>query len=205
VILPNPPILVITDRRQCPEPLETRAASLFQAGCRFLSLREKDMAREERRALLDRLIAVGRPFGATIGVHDDLEAVASCGCALHLPADGDPTAARRLLGLGATIGQSCHSRAEIAAAVASGADYVTAGPVFASASKPNYPPLAETEAMVAGFAIPILALGGVTAATLPTLPAGFAGVAVMGPAMTAPDPSTWFTEFRTAWRVSRKA
>ncbi len=203
--LPDPPILVITDRRQCPEPLEIRAASLFQAGCRFLSLREKDLARAERHALLGRLIAIGRPFGATVGVHDDLEAAESCSSALHLPADGDIAAARRLLGPDVTIGQSCHSRAEIAAAVAGGADYVTVGPVFTSASKPGYAPLANVGDTIAGFAIPILVLGGITTGTLPRLPPGFAGIAVMGQAMTAPDPSAWFAEFRTAWRASHRA
>jgi thiamine-phosphate pyrophosphorylase len=205
VNLPAPPILVITDRQQCSEHLETRAASLFQAGCRFLSLREKDMAREERRALLEKLVAVGKSFGAKVGVHDDLAAAGSCGSALHLPANGDLAAARRLLGPGATIGQSCHNRAEIAAAMAGGADYVTVGPVFASASKPDYALLTDVGSAIAGFAIPILALGGIATGTLPSLPVGFAGVAVMGQAMTAPDPSAWFTELKTAWRASRRA
>ena len=55
--LPYPPILVITDRMQCAEPLEVRAAALFRGGCRWLSLREKDLEPEQRRALLERLIA----------------------------------------------------------------------------------------------------------------------------------------------------
>ncbi len=203
--LPDPPILVITDRRQCLESLEIRATALFQAGCRFLSVREKDMAREERRVLLKRLIAIGKIFGAAVGVHDDAAAAESCGSALHLPASGDIAAARRLLGRDAMIGQSCHNRAEIAAAAAGGADYVTVGPVFASASKLGYAPLTDIGGTIAGFAIPILALGGITTSTLPSLTAGFAGVAVMGQAMTAPNPSAWFTELRTAWRSSRRA
>jgi len=205
VILPDPPILVITDRRQCPEPLETRAASLFQAGCRFLSLREKDMAREERRVILERLVAIGRSFGAAVGVHDDAAAAASCGSALHLPSDGDLAAARRLLGPDATIGQSCHNQTEISAAAAGGADYVTVGPIFATASKPGYAPLIDVGGTIVDLVIPVLALGGISTSTLPNLPAGFAGVAVMGQAMIAPDPFAWFTELRTAWRPSHRA
>lgn len=205
MILPNPPILVITDRRQCPEPLQTRAVALFQGGCRFLSLREKDMVRDERRALLERLVAIGEIFGATVGVHDDAAAAESCGSALHLPASGDIAAARHLLGRDTMIGQSCHNRTEIAAAMAGGADYVTVGPVFASSSKLGYAPLNDVFDTIAGFTIPIFALGGITTGTLPSLTAGFAGVAVMGQAMTAPDPSAWFTELRTAWRASHRA
>jgi thiamine-phosphate pyrophosphorylase len=205
VRLPDPAILVITDRRQSAEPLEDRAAALFRGGCRFLSLREKDLAPEDRQALLEKLIVAGRPFGAIVGVHDDMAAALACGTALHLPANGDAAAARRMLGPNATIGQSCHSRAEIAAAVAGGIDYVTVGPVFASASKPGYAPLGDIAGIIGGFAIPILALGGIAPDTMPGLPAGFAGIAVMGQAMTAPDPSDWFTRIRTAWATSQRA
>jgi len=206
VTLPDPPILVITDRRQCGEPLEERAAALFRGGCRFLSLREKDMAQDARHALLQRLIAIGKPFGVTVGVHDDPAAALSCGSALHLPAGADIAAARALMGPTATIGQSCHTRAEIAAAAAGGADYVTIGPVFASASKPGYPPLANIADLVADVGVPVLALGGITLdAVLRGLPARFAGIAVMGQAMTAPDPAAWFTDLGMAWRTSHRA
>ncbi len=204
--LPDPPILVVTDRRQCLEPVEERAAALFRGGCRFLSLREKDMAPDARHALLERLVAIGKPFGARVGVHDDPAAALACGSALHLPAGGDIAAARSLMGPDATIGQSCHTRTEIAAAAAGGADYVTISPVFASASKPGYPPLTDIANLIADVRVPVLALGGITLdAVSRGLPARFAGIAVMGQAMTAPDPAAWFSELRTAWRASHKA
>jgi thiamine-phosphate pyrophosphorylase len=73
-----------------------------------------------------------------------------------------------------------------------GADYVTLSPIFASASKPGYGPalgLAGLAACVAACAGPVIALGGVTAATAPLcLAAGARGVAVMGEVMRADDP-----------------
>jgi len=60
VRLPDPPLLIITDRGQACRPLEDVAAACFAAGCRWLSLREKDMPPEERLALLRRLVALGR-------------------------------------------------------------------------------------------------------------------------------------------------
>ncbi|HTJ63248.1 MAG TPA: thiamine phosphate synthase [Alphaproteobacteria bacterium] len=201
--LPDPAILAITDRRQCGEPLEARAAALFSAGCRFLSLREKDLAVRDRFALLGRLSALGRDYGATVCVHDDLPAAFACGTALHLPADGDVTKARDLLGPAALIGQSCHSRDEIIAAAAAGVDYVTLSPVFPSVSKPGYPTLAAID--IAGLGIPVLALGGIAFNTIARLPAGFAGVATMGQAMVATDPAAWFRAIRTAWTASRRA
>jgi thiamine-phosphate pyrophosphorylase len=190
-LLPSP-ILVITDRQQCPDSLEERAVALFAGGCRFLSLREKDMQPAERLALLRRLSALGRMFGATISVHDDIGAAQACAAALHLPAGGDIAEARRIMGATALIGQSCHSRAEMLAAAAGGADYVTMGPVFASASKPGYAPAVELEAAIADIPVPILALGGITLDTLPLIPAGFGGIAVMGAAMTTAAPQDWF-------------
>ncbi len=85
-VLPWPPLLIITDRNQCPETLEARAAALFEGGCRWLSLREKDLAPASRLALLERLVDIGRKFGATVGVHDDLAASMACGTAVDLPA-----------------------------------------------------------------------------------------------------------------------
>ena len=198
---PWPHILVITDRTQCAEPLAARAAALFRGGCRWLSVREKDMAPAERLALLRSLIAVAAPFGATIGVHDDLAAAQACRCALHLPAGADIAASRSLLGPHALIGQSCHNGGEIAAA--RGADYATLSPIFPSASKPGYLPAIDPEMLVAitrKADIPILALGGVTPATLPGLAGtGVGGIAIMGAAMRAPEPQAWFSGVAAGW------
>jgi thiamine-phosphate pyrophosphorylase len=201
--LPWPPILVITERRQCAEPLEARAAALFDGGCRWLSLREKDLEPGERRALLERLLMAARSFGATVGIHDDLAAAQACNIPLHLPSASDTTAARRALGRGRLIGKSCHTDADIAAAARDGADYVTLSSFFPTASKPDYRPnldLPTLNAIAAGSTLPILALGGITRATVPLLAgSGPEGVAIMGEAMRTPDPQAWFAEITKAF------
>ena len=50
--LPDPPLLVISDRSQARRPLEEVAEAAFGGGCRWFSLREKDLPAAERRALL---------------------------------------------------------------------------------------------------------------------------------------------------------
>ena len=202
MILPAP-ILIITDRSQCAEPLESRAAALFRGGCRWLSLREKDLDSAERRALLERLIAVAEPFGATVGVHNDLEAAQALGVPLHLRADSDLAAARRTLG-NVMLGKSCHDAAEIAAAGNDGADYVTLSPFFPTASKPGYDTSLDLHTIAATAALPVLALGGITHATLARI-SGVAGVAIMGEAMRTPDPERWFAEITKASAASRRA
>lgn len=189
--LPRPPVLLITDRRQTDRPLEDVAAAAFAAGCRWLSLREKDLDPAERLALAGRLAALGRAHGATVTVHGDM-AAARAADGVHLARDSDVGAARNTLGADALIGYSAHDLDEAAAAARAGADYVTLSPVFASASKPGYGPLLGLDglARAAGrLDLPVIALGGVTAANAAAcLAAGAAGVAVMGAVMAAPDP-----------------
>jgi thiamine-phosphate pyrophosphorylase len=196
-------VLVITDRSQCAEPLEARAAALFSGGCRWLSLREKDMGPAERRALLERLIAVGRPFGAVVGIHDDLAAALACNVPPHLPSASDTAAARRALGSGRLLGKSCHSRADVIAAANGGADYVTLSPFFSTASKPSYRSgldRATLSKIAAEAALPVLALGGITGTTLSELKgSGVKGIAVMGEAMRTPGPAAWFAWISELW------
>ncbi len=139
VPLPDPPLLVITDRGQARAPLPEIAEAVFRAGVRWLMLREKDLDAVARRDLLCDLVARGARFGATVTVNGDL-AAAEAAAGLHLPAGGDIEAVRRALGPGALLGASAHSLEEATTAAAAGADYVTLSPVFESASKPGYGP-----------------------------------------------------------------
>jgi thiamine-phosphate pyrophosphorylase len=193
VTLPDLPLLVITDRRQSRRPLEEVATQCFAAGCRWLSVREKDLPSGERLALLRRLLTLAERYGATVGIHDDVEAAVATGCgAVHLPDGPSIRAARARLGPRVLIGVSAHDAAGIAAAARGGAGYATLSPIFLSASKPGYGPALGLEALAAaarGAALPILALGGIDRNTiLDVVAAGASGVAVMGEVMRAPDP-----------------
>jgi thiamine-phosphate pyrophosphorylase len=189
--LPVPALLVISDRRQARGPLEQVAEAAFRGGCRWFSLREKDLPPEERRALLGTLVALGHRFRAVVTAHEDVEAAVWAGAGgVHLPSGGNPAAARARLP-GALIGASAHSAAEASTTLRAGADYVTVSPVFLTASKPGYGPglgldgLAHIVARASG---PVLALGGITAGNAAScLAAGARGIAVMGQIMRAAD------------------
>jgi thiamine-phosphate pyrophosphorylase len=190
VTLPDPPLLVITDRQQAQGPIEAVAEAAFAGGCRWLSLREKDLDTASREALLRRLVAIGRRFGATVMVHEDIDAaVATQAGGVHLPRGVSPAAARRRLGAAVLIGCSAHDARELEAAA--GADYATLSPIFPSASKPGYGPalgVSRFAAVVAGARLPVIALGGVDATNVAScIDAGAAGVAVMGGVMAATD------------------
>ena len=190
--LPVPPLLVISDRQQARRPLEELAEAAFAGGCRWFSLREKDLPPQERLSLLTALVERGRRWGATVTVHDDIGAAAATGAGgVHLPSGASPAAARARLPH-RLIGASAHSAEEASAQLRAGADYVTVSPVFLTASKPGYGPalgLDEFARIVERLEGPVMALGGISAENAALcLSAGAHGVAVMGEVMRAADP-----------------
>ena len=203
--LPDPPLMIVTDRRQARLPLEAVAAAVFEAGTRWISVREKDLSLVEQIDLVRQLARIA-PAGARIGLHGiptpDVDGVA----AWHLPRDGDLDAARRSVPGAGLFGQSCHGLAAVEAAQAAGADYVTLSPIFATRSKPGYGPALGT-AMVETAAAELrptgcrlLALGGVTAETIGRCrTAGANGAAVMGAVMGAGDPGAAVAALIAAW------
>jgi thiamine-phosphate pyrophosphorylase len=190
--LPKPPLLAITDRTRSVWPLPLLVAQLLEGGCRWISLREKDLTFRERRALLSELLALARPFGATVTVHGDVVAALETGAdGVHLSAFSDVALVRETLPPESIIGVSTHSIAEMREAAAAGADYVTLSPIFPTASKPGYGPALGVAALAqaSDIGIPIVALGGVTAANgWSCLAAGASAVAAMGPLMSSREP-----------------
>lgn len=188
-----PSLLLITDRNNTALPLSNVLAQALQAGCRWIMIREKDLATAELCPVVEATVIVAKDFGATVSVNNDFTAASICKVkAVHLP-QGQPVATiRRVMGPETLIGVSAHSVAEAQLAAAEGANYVTASPVFATDSKPGYGPALEPEGLaqiVASVRIPVLALGGVTAENAAScIAAGAAGVAVMGSVMRAQNP-----------------
>ena len=189
--LPVPPLLVISDRHQTRLPLERVANDVFAGGGRWFSLREKDLTPPERRALLGRLVALGRRVGAVVTVHEDIDAAAATDAdGVHLPSAGNIAAARSLLPRG-LIGASAHSADEASALLRAGADYVTVSPIFVTSSKPGYGPALGLDGLgciVAKASGPVVALGGITDGNAAAcLAAGARGIAVMGEVMRSKD------------------
>jgi thiamine-phosphate pyrophosphorylase len=192
VRLPVPPLLVISDRHQTRLPLEQVANGVFAGGGRWFSLREKDVPPAERRALLGRLVALGRHFGAVVTVHEDIDAAAAADAdGVHLPSAGDVAAARSRLPHG-LIGASAHSADEASTLLRAGAHYVTVSPIFVTASKPGYGPALGLDGLariIAEAPGPVVALGGITDGNAKAcLAAGARGIAVMGEVMRSEDP-----------------
>ena len=190
--LPDPPLLIISDRSQASLPLEEVARAAFEGGCRWFSVREKDLPAGELFQLLRLIGVMGSRYGATVTVHGNTvpQPMTRAG-GVHLPSGGDPPTIRRRLPEG-LIGASAHSAGEAASLIAAGADYVTLSPVFLTESKPGYGPALGLDGLAAAVASakgPVVALAGINAANAAAcIRAGAAGIAVMGDVMRAADP-----------------
>ncbi len=200
--LPVPPILLITDRTMVRGPLEAALDRAFQGGCRWVMVREKDMGPDERMTLVESILRLAKPYDAKILVNSDMKA-AEIAHGVHLPQGQSCTNARATLGPDKIIGVSAHTIGEAGAAASAGADYATISPIFPTQSKPGYGPplyLDGLRKVVKRVSIPLIALGGVTAATvLSCRHAGVAGVAVMGTIMRANDPAMPVYDILKQW------
>lgn len=191
--LPAPALLVVTDRRQARAPLPEILDAAFSAGCRWASVREKDLPAPEQVALAQSLLPIARSHGASLTLHGSAELARTAGVdGVHLPADGDPAQARAVLGPDRLVGISVHRPDEAVRLDPALVDYAIAGPAFATASKPGYGPFlgaAGIAAMCAAGRVPVIGIGGIDLGNAATvLRAGAAGIAVMGGVMRAAEP-----------------
>jgi thiamine-phosphate pyrophosphorylase len=194
VRVPRPPLLVITDRQQARAPLEDILTASFAAGCRWASVREKDLAREEQIALAKRLLAIARDWDARLTLHGSPVLAQDAALdGVHLSAGANASVAREMLGLGALIGISVHKAEEAEKLDPKLVDYAIAGPAYASASKPEHGPvlgMLGIDEIAEATSVPIIAIGGITPGAVAEMHvAGAVGVAVMGSIMRAQDPA----------------
>jgi thiamine-phosphate pyrophosphorylase len=194
VRLPDPPLLLVTDRRQARMPLTEVVRAALEAGCRWVSVREKDLPDDEQITLVRMLLPMAHRHGARLMLHGDAALAQSAGAdGVHLSAGSDPVAARALLGPGKLVGVSIHTATEAAAIAPGTADYAIAGPAYETASKPGYGPEIGRKGLAdlaRAARVPLIAIGGLNATrAAEVLAAGMVGIAVMGGVMRASDPS----------------
>lgn len=192
--LPRPALVLVTDRRRAESTrraLEHVVADAVTGGVDIVQLREKDLATGELITLGTRVrdAIAGR---ALLFVNGDTDAALALGAeGLHMPSGArDLATARARIGAGMLLSVAAHSLDEARRAAAAGAGVVQLGTAFASASHPGATPLGldAVRAVCAELAVPVIAIGGVTAGNAASLiQAGAAGVAVIGAIFDAPD------------------
>ena len=184
---------VLTDARAGRDAVGV-AARAVEAGAPVIQLRVKGGTDRELYDLGTRLMAVCSKHGATCIVNDRVDIALAIGAhGTHLGAEDLSVAAvRRVAGPAHLIGGTAREPVSAARLVAEGADYLGAGPAYQTSTKDGLPtPLGpEGVGLVArAVAVPVIAIGGITAERVPGLmAAGVHGVAVVGAVSDAADP-----------------
>lgn len=185
----RPVLCFITDRRRFGSRWETtlveRVAAAAREGVHLVQVRERDLDGGPLLRLVADCVAAVRGTRTRILVNDRLDVALAAGAhGVHLR--GDSFGARRARLVAPPpflIGRSVHSVHEARTVAGEGGlDYLIFGTVFASASKPGQPPagLAELATVARATPLPVLAVGGVTAARMgEVMASGACGVAAI--------------------------
>jgi thiamine-phosphate pyrophosphorylase len=180
------------------------AAAVVRGGAGAVQLRAKGLDQRAYRELAARVQEAVRAAGGLFIVNDHVAVARVLGAdGLHLGQDdlavGD---ARAVVGPACAIGVSSHSRAQAAAALDGGADYLGIGPLYATLTKPHEPVRGPglldevASCLAAGLRRPSYAIGGLTLERVRDLRARLPhGIAVAGALCRAADPERAAGEF----------
>ncbi|HUB68276.1 MAG TPA: thiamine phosphate synthase [Candidatus Methylacidiphilales bacterium] len=165
---------------------------LVAGGVDLIQLRAKKLALPEIEELGKKLRAVIPASGPLFILNDHPQLVSGTGAdGIHAGQDDLSVAeARARAGAGMLVGKSTHSLAQAIAAEKEGADYIGVGPVFATPTKPDYPPvgLALIGEVLAAVRIPQFCIGGINEETLPqVLAAGALRVVIVSALLRSND------------------
>ena len=189
-------LYLCTDGRRRTGDLPEFLDAVLGAGVDIVQLREKNLEAREELGLLEVFADACRRHGRLLAVNDRADVALAAGAdVLHLGQDDLPVpVARRILGPGPLIGRSSHSPEQAdAAAAEAGVDYICAGPVWTTPTKPGRP--ATGTALLSHVAAqrparPWFAIGGISFGRLEeVLAAGATRVVVVRAITEADDPA----------------
>ncbi|MCL2889315.1 MAG: thiamine phosphate synthase, partial [Eggerthellaceae bacterium] len=178
-------LYVVTDRRWLKgRNLASCVADALAGGATCVQLREKGRLNPALKAEARKIRRLCAKAQVPFIVNDHVEWVSELDAdGVHIgQGDMDYLHARELLGPDKIIGVSVQNRSEAIIAAGLGADYLGAGAVFSTPSKPESADigLAALKDICSAVSVPVVAIGGIDLATLPMLAhSGVAGVAVI--------------------------
>lgn len=164
-------------------------------GVTLVQLREKHVTREEYETIARDVKRICDAYDVPLIINDSPEVAVAVGAAgVHVgQEDLEASRVRDIVGPDAIVGVSAASVAEARAAQAASADYLGVGAITPTATKPEAGVLTidELREIVDCVDIPVVAIGGVNAQTIPSLAGlGLAGYSVVSAIIAAPDIET---------------
>ncbi|MDP2044276.1 MAG: thiamine phosphate synthase [Candidatus Omnitrophota bacterium] len=150
--------------------LESLFSKISVNGIGIIQLRDKFSAKGDVLILAKKLARRLRASDTLFIVNDYPDIAVLCGAdGLHLGQEDLPISeARKILGKDKIIGISCHSLRQALEAQRQGADYIGIGPVYATATKPEYRPigLKVLRQLKTKIKIPYFAIGDIREANI---------------------------------------
>ena len=155
------------------------------------------------------VVARAHKAGATVIVNDRADvARLSAADGVHVGQDDlDTAAVRRIVGGGAIVGLSTHSREQVRAAAKMAVDYIALGPIFGTSTKDTGHRevgvllVRDAAAMLqdSGSTTPIVAIGGITLERAAgVIRAGAASVAVISDLLSTGNPEIRVRDYLSA-------
>ena len=171
------------------DPVEV-ARELCAGGSDIVQFRAKDLPAKQIAAIAAKILEVTNDAGIPLVINDHPEIARDISAPLaHLgQEDFFDAAVRRVLGQ--AIGLSTHAPAQAERAIAAGAAYIAAGPVYATPTKPRAKPVTLDYARwaAANVHIPWFAIGGINLQNLDdVLAAGATRICVVSAILNAPS------------------
>ena len=193
--LPDPPLLLVTDRTQARRPLAEIVAAALASGCRWVSLREKDLPEDEQVVAGAHAVADGAqirraPRAAWRSCAGEARRRRRRAFAVRQRCRGGTRAA----GAGQNL-SACRSTPSPKPRRSIRTPPTMRSPVRPSRRRASRATARRSAARAcrrsrAAPRVPVLAIGGInTARIAEIIAAGCAGVAVMGGVMRAADPA----------------
>ena len=203
------PLYVVTDA-YAPLPVAEQARAAARGGAWAVQLRDKRATDAQIAELVGTLLPDFDRMGVRLIVNDRIEVARRTGVhGLHVgQGDGDPAAIRALIGPDKLLGLSVESEAQ-ARWVPGCVDYIGAGPVRATASKPDHAPpigFGGLAGIIAACRVPTYAIGGLGGGdAAAAIAAGAAGLAVVSAVVRAPDPERAARALLTEWSAGTQS
>lgn len=193
-------IVCVTDRQSCHEDFFARLSSIAAAKPDRIILRAKELSESDYAAFAGRSADICRKYAVPCSIHTytDIAALLNAGD-IHLPMAILRILPEHIKNRFQTVGASVHSADEAAEAERLGADYVTAGHIFATDCKKDLAPrgLVFLENVCKSVDIPVYAIGGINQENISHIRnSGAAGVCIMSGFMTCDDPVDFIKQLR---------
>jgi thiamine-phosphate pyrophosphorylase len=195
-------LYVVTDARRRQGDLGEFLDAILGAGVDIVQLREKDAEAGDLLRWGEVFREAASRHGALFTLNDRPDVALALGAdGVHVGQNDLPVAwAGRVLGPDSIVGLSCHSAADHSAAGAE-ADYLTAGPIHATPTKPGRPGTGLDLVRSAAESVerPWFAIGGIAVSNVrEVVEAGATRIVVVRAVTEADDPAEAVRELRAA-------